>query len=260
MDVWHFGVLGRIRWNYRVAWLALLWSPAWNFWYLAAHDLGWVRWIVFVRHWWRVWNWVAVWIYRYDAAVWSVDNGVAAVWIIRGYGVAAHALLVGSVALNYWSRYFSVLVAVWLIPGSRGLASDFVLGRRALEGWSVRGYRLALDYLAILVLVDVGYGLLAFYLSIACGLGVIIRYRNRDIFAVVAWGCFLNAVRVVGILGIGWNYSWLVAFIAQVWGNNFVPLFIRARCWPCLVAIRCWHVSFTVAIGVVAQELTGVLV
>ena len=50
VDVWHFGVLGRIRWNYRVAWLAVLWRPAWNFWYLAVHDLGWVIWIVFVRH------------------------------------------------------------------------------------------------------------------------------------------------------------------------------------------------------------------
>ena len=50
VDVWHFGVLGRIRWNYRVAWFAVLWSPFWNFWNLAVHDLGWVMWIVFVRN------------------------------------------------------------------------------------------------------------------------------------------------------------------------------------------------------------------
>ena len=48
--VWNRSVLGWIAWLYRVAWLALLWSPAWNFWNLAVHDLGWVLWIGFVRH------------------------------------------------------------------------------------------------------------------------------------------------------------------------------------------------------------------
>ena len=50
MVVRHFGVLGWIRWNYRVAWFAGLWRPAWNFWYLAVHDLGWVMWISFIRN------------------------------------------------------------------------------------------------------------------------------------------------------------------------------------------------------------------
>ena len=131
------------------------------------------------------WNWVAVWIYRYDAAIWSVDNGVAAVWIIRSYGLAAHALLVGSVAWLYWSRYFSVRV-VLLIPDSRGFTSDFVRGGLASEGCILLN-RLGLDHLAVLVLVDVGYGLLAFNLSIACSLGVVVRH--------------------FGVLGrIRWNY------------------------------------------------------
>ena len=45
--VWNISVLGWIRWNYRVA---VLWRPAWNFWYLALHDIGWVMWIGFVRN------------------------------------------------------------------------------------------------------------------------------------------------------------------------------------------------------------------
>ena len=48
--VWNLSVLGWIRWNYRVAWFAVLWRPAWNFWYLAVHDLGWVLWISFIRN------------------------------------------------------------------------------------------------------------------------------------------------------------------------------------------------------------------
>ena len=50
---------------------------------------------------------------------------------------------------------------VFLIPSSRGLASDFVLGGLASEGCILLN-RLGLDHLAVLVLVDVGYGLLAF--------------------------------------------------------------------------------------------------
>ena len=58
--VWNLSVLGWILRSYRVAWLALLWSPAWNFWNLAVHDLGWVIWISFIRNWFGPWNWVAV--------------------------------------------------------------------------------------------------------------------------------------------------------------------------------------------------------
>ena len=103
----------------------------------------------------------------------SVDNGVAAVWLIRSYGLAAHALLVGSVAWLYWSRYFIVLV-VFLIPSSRGLASDFVLGGLASEGHVLLNrLGLGIDHLAVLVLVDVGYGLLARYRSLTRSHGML---------------------------------------------------------------------------------------
>ena len=193
MIVWNLSVLGWIAWLHWVAWFAVLWSPAWNFWNLAVHDLGWVRWISFIRNWVGPWNWVTVRIYRYDAAVWSVDNGVAAVWIIRSYGLAAHALLVGSVSWLYWSRYFSVLVLFW-IPSSRGFTSDFVLGGLASEG-CILLILLGLDYLAVLVLVDVGYGLLARYRSLTRSHGVI-QPNNEDLTWINSIITIMNGVEL----------------------------------------------------------------
>ena len=68
---------------------------------------------------------------------------------------------------------------VWLIPSSRGLASDFVRGGLASEGCALLN-RLVLDRLAVLVIVDVGYGLTARYRSLTKSYGVI-QPNNEDL-------------------------------------------------------------------------------
>ena len=68
---------------------------------------------------------------------------------------------------------------VFWIPSSRGFTSDFVLGCLASEG-RVLLNRLGLDHLAVLVLVNVGYGLLASCRSLTRGYGVI-QPNNEDL-------------------------------------------------------------------------------
>ena len=138
MVVRHFGVLGWIAWLYWVAWFAVLWSPAWNFWNLAVHYLGWVRWVSFIRNWVGPWNLVAVWIYRYDAAVWSVDDSILYFWLVRCCRQATGLLLVRGVTLNYWGINL-VKCCLRLAPAAcRRLPGYLVVRYRSREGILLR--------------------------------------------------------------------------------------------------------------------------
>ena len=91
-----------------------------------------------------------------------------------------------------------------MIPSSRGLASDFVLGGLASEGRAFLN-RLGIDHLAVLVLVDVGYGLLARYRSLTRSLGMVVRH-----FSVLGW--ILRSYRVAWFAVLRspfWNFWYL---------------------------------------------------
>ena len=94
---------------------------------------------------------------------------------------------------------------ILLFPSSRGFTSDFVLGGLASEGCILLN-RLGLDHLAVLVLVDVGYGLLAFYLGIACSHGVIVW--NLSVLGWIAW------LYWVAWLAVLWRPAWNFWYLA----------------------------------------------
>ena len=92
------------------------------------------------------WNWVAVWIYRYDAAVWSVDDRILYFWMVRCCRQATGLLLFRGVALNYWVINLGKCclrlspVACRRLPGYlvvRYRSREGILLRRYIVSWSI---------------------------------------------------------------------------------------------------------------------------